>query len=143
MNLKTRVKLLKLRSRADLRELENLDLRERLVELQDKIAELARERGAAEVDMIRRHQAELAKAREGSGEVQQKIAHLESMFERALEALEHVAPLWRDHPARWRETILRQDLWYSWRGAALGIELRRDRKERLSLRTDDERRNTS
>lgn len=126
MNIKDRIKLLKVRQRADRFELENIDLCDQLDVFRDKVNEMARERGAAEAEMIRRHTAELAKARGDSTDVRQRIQKLENDHARAVEALEHVAPLWQGRPMNWHETITRQDLWYAWRGQALGVELHSD-----------------
>ena len=63
MNIKTKIKFLRLRQRADRFELECFALRDQIDQLHDKINDLARERGRAEADMIRRHAAELAVVR--------------------------------------------------------------------------------
>lgn len=151
MNIKTKIKFLKVRQRADRFELKNLAQADELDELRDKINELARERGAVDADMIRRHQAELDKVRGDSTDTRQKIQRLENAVERAVEALDHIAPLWHGVPMSWRETLSRQDLWYAWRGQALRDEAETEVHSARSwvsgtqsggrtLRTDAERR---
>jgi hypothetical protein len=127
MNIKTKIKFLKLRQRADRMELAVLAQADQLGALHDKINQMAQERGAAEADMIRRHQAELSKVRGDSTDTRQRIQHLENLFEHAVEALDYIAPLWRGRPANWRETLNRQDRWYEWRGEALAdVEVHSD-----------------
>lgn len=133
VSIAVRKRFLKLRQRADRYELETMDVRDELAEALDRINEMARERGAAEAEMIRRHTTELAKARGDSTDVRQKIQGLENQIVRALEALEHLDPS-AARVAPWSEVIKRLDLWYAWRSNALGIELHSDTQAATSVR---------
>lgn len=133
MNEARRIKMLKLRQRADRFEIEAAELRQRdrtEIEAANKRAN----RVAAEAT------AAIARAQNGSTETRQKIARLETLLSRAVEALEYLDPrapieglesataatvsIVGSPRVGWRELIGREDLWYAERGRMIKGEMR-------------------
>ena len=140
MNKARRLKLLRLRARADRFEIEAIEASSRAGQLRAEAGKAIDDADARARAAEAKVAAEIAKVAAGSTEVRQKIARLETFLARAVEALEYLDPRapieglssvasatvtnLRGSPAPWKLIIEREDLWYAERGRMIRGELK-------------------